>query len=91
MAFTISNQTPSSGSDLFWIVGAFTSIDGDTSGTISVGGTQIYLAQFTNYDADNGEIRFLPVSYSTSGNITTITVNLSASAVTNGRFIIAYR
>ena len=91
MAFTTANIQPSSGSDLNWLVGEFTSVAGDTTGTITVGGIQVYLAQFTNYDTKNGEVKFLPLSYSIGTTTTTITVNMSASAISNGRFIIAYR
>lgn len=93
MAFTTSNVKLSSAGDMWRYVGDWTSAQGDTSGTIVVGGARVYSIDIASQDGDAGV--FARNEYSVSTNSTTgkstITVGLNANSVTQGRFSILYR
>lgn len=93
MSATIGDPVKSSGSDLNWIYGEWTSTvgGGGTAATLTVGGLVLF-SIFESLDADKDDVRFVPhsVSRSTTTGISTVSL-YSDRAVTNGRYIIAYR
>lgn len=93
MALAFANAVRSSGSDINWQFGTFTSVlgDGGTAATLSIGGRVLY-AWFTNTDADSDESQSLrwSLSQSATTGITTVSV-YSNDTITAGRYVIAYR
>lgn len=92
MAFTTSAVRLGVLGDRWVLTGKYSSSAGDTTGTVSVGGALVHHADFTNQDSDPGENSTLEhsVSTNTSTGLSTITVSLSSSVITNGRFLIIY-
>lgn len=91
MAFATSNVQMGNCGAFHALVGDWTSLSGDTSGTVTVGGARVYSVEFVNQDGDVGMNSRMEYSVSLSGSLSTVTVNLSSQAVTNGRFLIVYR
>ena len=89
MAFATSNVKSQSMGSLSALAGDWTGTVGDANGTLTVGGTRIYSAQFSNQDAVTGEVTFVPWTASTSGSLTTVTV-YNHDTVATGRFLIIY-
>ena len=90
MAFAKTNVQTSSFGDLKVTYGDWTGTVGDAAGTIGVEGGRVYLAQFTVQDTDSPGEGGVPVSVSTSGSVTTITVYYP-DTVTTGRFLIIHK
>lgn len=90
MAFATANVKAHSGGSLNWLAGDWSdTLVGSASGSIVVGGSRVYFAQFNAQDAVSGELTLVPWTASTSANLTTITVH-NKDIVATGRFLIAY-
>lgn len=92
MAFATSNIKLGTAGSSWSLSGDWTAAAGDTSGTVSIGGARVYSCEFHNQDGDSGMQSKMETSVSTNTTtgLSTVTVNLSANAVTNGRFRITY-
>lgn len=89
MAFATSNSRLGSAGDKWTLTGDFTSTAGDTTGTITVGGTRVYDANFLVQDTI-GNNRILDYSIATVGQVSTVTVSLAGREISGGRFSITY-
>ena len=69
--------------------GDWTHTAGGAAQTIGVEGGRVYLAQFSIQDTDSPTEGYVPISVSTTGNITTVTFYPSET-VTTGRFLIIH-
>ena len=88
MAFATSNVRRGVCGDLKLTAGNWTGAVGDASGTISVEGTQMYFVSFETNDT-TGPSQKVPVTWSTSGSVTTITAH-NREAVSGGTFLIIH-
>lgn len=77
------------GGGLIMTVGDWSGAYGDAAGTIAVSGGYVVATLFFNMDNDNTTQIFPKVSLSTSGSVTTLTVQ-NQDAVTTGRFVIIH-
>lgn len=89
MAFASASLRNGTCGDLKVYAGTWTGQSGDAAGTVAVGGGTIYSATFQDQDTDGPTGSDFPVSVSTSGLISTISVYYHQEVV-NGRFIIIY-
>ena len=89
MAFATSNVKVVSMGSVNGLVGDWTGLVGDTSASIVVGGARVYLANFYDQTVSTPTNSPFPVSVSTSGELSTVSVNY-AEDVTNGRFCILF-
>ena len=89
MAFATTNVRKSAFGDLKVTAGDWSGAAGDVNGTIAVEGGRVYLAEFTSQDSSNGPGQEIPVSVSTSGAVTTVSI-ANRQTVTTGRFIIIH-
>ena len=89
MAFATANVRTTVFGNLKVTYGDFTASVGDAAGTIGVSGGRVYLAEFNEQLSSGAVQRSVPVSVSTSGNVTTVTV-YHQSEVTAGRFLIIH-
>ena len=89
MAFaTSANHSDTLGS-LHVLRGDWTGGVGDASGTITLKGGRVYLCHVYKQDATSNEDRPTPCDVSVTTGTITVTVH-NHSAVTNGRYLIAY-
>lgn len=89
MAFETSNlQSAMVAGPIKIMCGDWSGSAGDASGTITLGGGNVYFQQFTNQDSDNPK-EYPQVDVSYSGSTITMTVHNHMN-VTNGRFFIVY-
>lgn len=88
MAFATSNNATTYFGNLKVTLGQWSGAVGDSSGTITVQGGQVWMALFVSQDS-SGAFMIAPLRYSVSGTagILTVTVYNTAS-VTNGRYLI---
>lgn len=70
-------------------IGDWSGSYGDAAGTLAVSGGYVVGALFFSFDNDNTTQIFPKVSQSTSGNVTTLTIQ-NQDAVTTGRFAIIH-
>lgn len=89
MAFAATNTKFHSAGSMTIFAGDWTSAYGDNTGTVTVGGARVYMAQFSAQDGVTGELVNVPWTASTSGALTTVTV-YPHDAVSTGRFCIIY-
>jgi hypothetical protein len=89
MAFATSNTQGGSVGSLKFFAGDWSGAAGDASGTVTVSGGRIYLASFSDQDADNPKDVGCAFDVSASGTTITITVH-NHDTVTNGRFLLIY-
>lgn len=89
MAFATSNVRRTYFGNLNVTYGDWTGAIGDTPGTIGVGGGRVYLAEFTSESTLQPFQIEVPVSVSTSGSVSTVTV-YNLNTVTAGQFIIIH-
>lgn len=87
MAFATQNVKSTVFGNLRVTYGDWTGAIGDSPGTVQVAGGRVYLAKFTDLDGGAPTLIEVPVSVSTSGAISTVTVGNQA-LVTTGQFII---
>ena len=85
MAFAATNQRKGTAGDLKITAGNWTGAVGDASGTVTVEGSQLYLAAFPTNDT-TGPFQFVPYTWTVSGAVITITVH-NREAVTGGTYI----
>lgn len=88
MAFATANVRTTAFGNLRATYGDWTGSVGDSAGSIGVGGGRVYLAEF-NQESTGAQQNDVPVSVSTSGGVTTVTVYNQAT-VTAGRFLIIH-
>lgn len=89
MAFTTSNVRTSVFGNLRVTCGDWTGTVGDAAGTIGVAGGRVYLSEVTAQDSGQPYQIEIPVSVSTSGSVSTVTV-YNQNTVTTGRFLIIH-
>jgi hypothetical protein len=89
MAFATTNIRKNVFGSLKVTHGDWSGSAADASGTITVEGGRVYLAEFTSQDAANGPTQEVPVSVSTSGMLATVTVH-NRQTVSTGRFLIIH-
>ena len=89
MAFARSNTKTASVGNLKTLVGSWSGVSGDASGSFDIKGGRVFLCEFSNFDATSQEDRPTPCDVSESGGTITITVH-NHNGVTNGRYIIFY-
>jgi hypothetical protein len=75
--------------DLRVTAGDWTHTAGAAAQTIGVEGGRVYLAEFSIQDTDSPTEGKVPVSVSTTGNVTTVSFYPSET-VTTGRFLIIH-
>lgn len=86
MAFAATNVRKGTAGDIKITAGNWTGAVGDASGSIAVEGSQVYSAFFLTNDT-TGPFQLVPVTYTVSGSVATISVH-NREAVTGGTFII---
>lgn len=89
MAFTTSNVQKSYFGNLKVLVGDWSGTIGDAPGTIQVEGGRVYISEVTAEGAAQPYQIEIPVSTSTSGSVTTVTIYNQNT--TSGQFIIIYK
>lgn len=89
MAFATSNVQKTYFGNLNVTYGDWSGAAGDAAGTIGVEGGRVLLCNFSVQDTRSPGSWIVPVSPSTSGGVTTITVYYH-DTVTTGRFIIIH-
>jgi len=89
MAFATANVRTTVFGNLRVTYGDWTGSVGDAAGTIGVAGGRVYLAEFTSEGGETPYQIEVPVSVSTSGTVSTVTV-YNQAAVGTGRFIIVH-
>ena len=88
MAFATTNIRSATMGNLKAYAGDWSGSEGDASGSLTLNGGRVYMAQFQNQDADNpGQDPLVDIS--ASGSTITLTVHNHLN-VTNGRFIVIY-
>lgn len=87
MAFATQNVRTTVFGNLRVTYGDWTGSVGDAPGTVTVAGGRVYLADFNDLDGGTPTMIRVPVSISSSGSTTTVTVDNQAS-VTTGQFLI---
>lgn len=87
MAFATQNVKTTVFGNLRVTYGDWTGSVGDSPGTVTVAGGRVYLSKFTDLDGGTPTMIEVPVSVSSSGAISTLTVSNQA-LVTTGQFII---
>ena len=90
MAFSTSNVQTSYFGNMRITYGQWAeTIDGDvTVGTITLGGGQVWLAEFVSQDS-SGKFQIAPAKYSVSGTAGVLTLSVyNLATATNGRFLI---
>ena len=90
MAFATANVQTSVFGNMKVTAGDWTGTAGDAAGTVGVGGGRVYLAEFTAQGSDTPYLIEVPVSVSTTGNVSTVTV-YNLQTVTQGRFLIIHK
>ena len=88
MAFATTNVRSGTAGPFKMVAGDWSGSVGDSSGTVTVGGSRVYQAHFYNQDADNPK-EWPQVDVSESSPTSTITVH-NHQGVTNGRFYILF-
>lgn len=89
MAFATTNVKTCSFGPLRVTYGNWTGAIGDAAGSLPVAGGQVYLAVFNDQDGGTPYQLMPPVPTSTSGSVTTLTVNNNAT-VTSGTFLVIH-
>lgn len=87
MAFATTNVRSTVFGNLRVTYGDWTGAVGDAAGTVGVSGGRVYLAEFTSEGAETPYQIAVPVSVSTSGSVSTVTV-YNQGTVGTGRFMI---
>ena len=88
MAFATSNPLAGTAGPFKFYAGAWSGLPGDASGTVTLGGGEVWVCEFWNSDSDTPKEMPL-VDRSISGSTITLTVH-NHQDVTNGRFFIIY-
>ena len=86
MPFATSNLRPANTVKV--LAGDWSGSAGDASGTITLSGGRVYLAQFVNQDADAQKEQPL-INVSIASGVITLTVH-NHMEVTDGRFVVIY-
>ena len=89
MAFATANVQRTQFGNLNVTYGDWTGNQGDAAGTIGVEGGRVYLSSFTSQDTTGPATADNPVSVSTTGSVTTVTVYYHEEVAT-GRFLIIH-
>jgi len=90
MAFATSNNTKTVYGNMNVLKGNWSGLAADAPGTITLGGGQVFLFSFLpDVTAGPVQINAVPVSWSSSNGVLTVTV-YNTAPVTNGTYLIIY-